>query len=51
MPRKLSVQRAFEMIANTARLEATGHSIGCAPVWLPVGLTLIGRPVPIGRAR
>ena len=36
-PRALYIQRAFEMIANTAPFDATGH-----PVGLPVGLMLIG---------
>jgi len=46
-PRELYVQRAFEMIANTAPFDATGHpamSLPCGMVdGLPVGLMLIGR--------
>jgi amidase len=46
-PRELSIQRAFEMIANTAPFDATGHpamSIPCGQSeGLPVGLMLIGK--------
>src|SRR3989442_1701018 len=46
-PRELYIQRAFEMINNTAPLDATGHpamSIPCGLAdGLPVGLMLIGR--------
>jgi amidase len=46
-PRELYIQRAFEMIANTAPFDATGHpamTIPCGLVdGLPVGLMLIGK--------
>src|SRR5262245_6543284 len=46
-PREVYVQRAFEMIGNTAPFDATGHpamSLTCGMVdGLPVGLMLIGR--------
>jgi len=46
-PRELYVQRAFEMIANTAPFDATGHpamSIPCGAIDdLPVGLMLVGK--------
>ena len=46
-PRELYVQRAFEMIANTAPFDATGHPAMSLPCGLadglPVGLMLIGR--------
>jgi amidase len=46
-PRELYIQRAFEMIANTAPFDATGHpamSIPCGLAdGLPVGLMLIGK--------
>jgi amidase len=46
-PRSLYIQRAFEMIENTAPFDATGHpalSIPCGLVdGLPVGLMLIGK--------
>jgi amidase len=46
-PRELYIQRAFEMIGNTAPFDATGHpamSIPCGVVdGLPVGLMLIGK--------
>jgi len=45
-PRALYIQRAFEMIANTAPFDATGHpamSLPCGMAdGLPVGLMLIG---------
>jgi amidase len=45
--RELYVQRAFEMIANTAPFDATGHPAMSLPCGLadglPVGLMLIGR--------
>ena len=47
-PRALYIQRAFEMIDNTAPFDATGHpalSLPCGLVdGLPVGLMLIGKP-------
>ena len=46
-PRELYIQRAFEMVANTAPFDATGHpamSIPCGQSdGLPVGLMLIGK--------
>jgi len=46
-PRELYVQRGFEMIANTAPFDATGHPAMSLPCGLadglPVGLMLIGR--------
>lgn len=46
-PRELYIQRAFEMIGNTAPFDATGHpamSIPCGVAdGLPVGLMLIGK--------
>jgi amidase len=46
-PRALYIQRAFEMIGNTAPFDATGHpamSIPCGmSQGLPVGLMLIGK--------
>jgi amidase len=46
-PRELYIQRAFEMLSNTAPFDATGHpamSIPCGMSdGLPVGLMLIGR--------
>jgi amidase len=46
-PRALSIQRAFEMIDNTAPFDATGHpamSVPCGMAdGLPVGLMLIGK--------
>jgi len=46
-PRELYIQRAFEMINNTAPLDATGHPAMSLPCGLadglPVGLMLIGR--------
>jgi amidase len=46
-PRELYIQRAFEMLANTAPFDATGHpamSIPCAMSdGLPIGLMLIGK--------
>lgn len=46
-PRELYIQRAFEMIANTAPFDATGHpamSIPCGQSEsLPIGLMLIGK--------
>ena len=46
-PRELYIQRAFEMIGNTAPFDATGHpamSIPCGVAdELPVGLMLIGK--------
>jgi amidase len=46
-PRELYIQRAFEMIANTAPFDATGHPAITIPCGLadglPVGLMLIGK--------
>ena len=46
-PRELSLQRAFEMIANTAPFDATGHPAMSLPCGesdgLPIGLMLIGK--------
>ena len=46
-PRELYIQRAFEMIGNTAPFDATGHpamSLPCGRAeGLPVGLMLIGK--------
>jgi amidase len=46
-PRALAIQRAFEMIDNTAPFDATGHPALSMPCGLadglPVGLMLIGR--------
>jgi len=46
-PRELSIQRAFEMIANTAPFDATGHPAMSVPCGqsdgLPIGLMLIGK--------
>jgi len=46
-PRELSIQRAFEMIANTAPFDATGHPAMSLPCGqsdgLPIGLMLIGK--------
>ena len=46
-PRELYVQRAFEMIANTAPFDATGHPAMSLPCGmsdgLPIGLMLIGK--------
>ena len=46
-PRELYIQRAFEMLANTAPFDATGHpamSIPCGMSdGLPIGLMLIGK--------
>jgi amidase len=46
-PRALYLQRAFEMLANTAPFDATGHpamSIPCGMTdGLPIGLMLIGK--------
>ena len=46
-PRELYIQRAFEMVGNTAPFDATGHpamSIPCGMVeGLPVGMMLIGK--------
>src|SRR5262249_45872909 len=56
-PREVSIQRAFEMIANTAPFDATGHPAMSLPCGqsegLPVGLMLTGKPweeSPISRA-
>jgi amidase len=46
-PRELTIQRAFEMIANTAPFDATGHpamSIPCGESdGRPIGMMLIGK--------
>ena len=46
-PRELYIQRAFEMVPNTAPFDATGHpamSIPCGMSdGLPIGLMLIGK--------
>ncbi len=46
-PREVSIQRAFEMISNTAPFDATGHpamSVPCGQFdGLPIGLMLIGK--------
>ena len=46
-PRELSIQRAFEMIANTAPFDATGHPAMSLPCGqsdgLPIGLMLVGK--------
>ena len=46
-PREISIQRAFEMIANTAPFDATGHPAMSLPCGqsdgLPIGLMLIGK--------
>jgi amidase len=46
-PREVSIQRAFEMIANTAPFDATGHPAMSLPCGqsdgLPIGLMLIGK--------
>jgi amidase len=46
-PRELYIQRAFEMVANTAPFDATGHPAMSLPCGtsdgLPVGLMLIGK--------
>ena len=46
-PREVSIQRAFEMISNTAPFDATGHpamSVPCGQsAGLPIGLMLIGK--------
>ena len=46
-PRELYIQRAFEMVGNTAPFDATGHpamSIPCGMLdGLPVGMMLIGK--------
>jgi amidase len=46
-PRELYIQRAFEMLANTAPFDATGHPAMSIPCGmgdgLPVGLMLIGK--------
>jgi amidase len=46
-PRELYIQRAFEMIENTAPFDATGHPAMTVPCGLldglPVGLMLIGK--------
>jgi amidase len=46
-PRELYIQRAFEMIGNTAPFDATGHPAMSIPCGmgdgLPVGLMLIGK--------
>ena len=46
-PRELSLQRAFEMIGNTAPFDATGHPAMSLPCGesdgLPIGLMLIGK--------
>jgi len=46
-PREVSIQRAFEMISNTAPFDATGHPAMSLPCGqsdgLPIGLMLIGK--------
>jgi amidase len=46
-PRELYIQRAFEMVANTAPFDATGHPAMSVPCGmsngLPIGLMLIGK--------
>lgn len=46
-PRELVIQRAFEMIANTAPFDATGHpamSVPCGQTdGRPIGMMLIGK--------
>jgi len=46
-PRALYLQRAFEMIANTAPFDATGHPAMTLPCGmsdgLPIGLMLVGK--------
>jgi amidase len=46
-PRELYIQRAFEMVPNTAPFDATGHpamTVPCGMIdGLPVGLMLIGK--------
>jgi amidase len=46
-PRELYIQRAFEMVANTAPFDATGHpamTLPCGMIdGLPVGVMLIGK--------
>ena len=46
-PREVSIQRAFEMISNTAPFDATGHPAMSVPCGqsdgLPIGLMLIGK--------
>ena len=46
-PRELYIQRAFEMIANTAPFDVTGHPAMTMPCGmgdgLPIGLMLIGK--------
>ncbi len=46
-PRELYIQRAFEMIGNTAPFDATGHPAMTIPCGLsdglPVGMMLIGK--------
>ena len=46
-PRELYIQRAFEMVANTAPFDATGHpamTLPCGMIdGLPIGLMLIGK--------
>jgi amidase len=46
-PRELYIQRAFEMVANTAPFDATGHPAMSLPCGmsdgLPIGLMLIAK--------
>ena len=46
-PREVSIQRAFEMISNTAPFDATGHPAMSVPCGqsdgLPIGLMLVGK--------
>jgi len=46
-PREVSIQRAFEMISNTAPFDATGHPAMSLPCGqsdgLPIGLMLVGK--------